>query len=345
MSHTKGFSAGDFNGEAFSAVVAGTKELKIKQLQKAGVFAPAPEIKDTFSVGSTTGFAYVAMRGDLSGDADNYDGETDILAPESEHYEQGVVAVGRAKAWTQRDFVYDSNVPDFMDGVARQVALYKDDLDIKTLIATLEGIFACDTAFAASHTLNITSETEPAVSAATLNRAIHKACGEGRRKFTAVLLHSDVAATLENLNLLEFMQYTDKEGITRDLSLGTWNGKVVVISDRLPAVHGEDEDENEIITYTSYVLGEGAFSVEDVGVKVPYEVVRDPRARGGEDTLFMRQRKVFAPYGFSYLKAAQSTASPTDAELADPDNWTVAKYGSVAFERGFIPIARIVSLG
>ena len=49
-------------------------------------------------------------------------------------------------------------------------------------------------------------------------------------------MHSQVATNLENLNLLAYLKYTDANGIQRDLSLGTWNGKVVLVDDSMPTV-------------------------------------------------------------------------------------------------------------
>jgi hypothetical protein len=76
---------------------------------------------------------------------------------------------------------------------------------------------------------------------------------------------------------------------------------------------------------------------------------RDPAENGGEDTLYTRKRKVFAPFGISYEKASQASLSPTDAELATGANWTLVHSGeSVAANRTYtnhkaIPIARIIS--
>mgnify|MGYP000821497662 FL=1 len=98
-------------------------------------------------------------------------------------------------------------------------------------------------------------------------------------------------------------------------------------------------------------MGNGAFSYEDIGVKVPYEMARDPKTNGGEDLLYMRQRKVFAPFGVSYEKKTQASASPTAAELENGGNWTLVHSGeSAASQRSYInhksiPIARILSRG
>ncbi len=74
--------------------------------------------------------------------------------------------------------------------------------------------------------------------------------------------------------------------------------------------------------YTTYAMGNGAFSYEDIGVKVPYEMARDPKTNGGEDLLYMRQRKVFAPFGLSYEKKTQASTSPTAAELETSSDYS-----------------------
>ena len=77
----------------------------------------------------------------------------------------------------------------------------------------------------------------------------------------------------------------------------------------------------------------------------------DAGAHGGEDTLYTRQRKVFAPYGISYEKASQTSLSPTDTELKNGANWALVHSGETTVsQRSYInhkaiPIARIFSRG
>ena len=103
--------------------------------------------------------------------------------------------------------------------------------------------------------------------------------------------------------------------------------------------------------YTTYVMGNGAFSYEDIGAKVPYAMARDEKTDGGVDLLYTRQRKVFSPFGISYEKKSQATLSPTDAELKNGANWSLVHSGeSKDSERSYInhkaiPIARIISRG
>lgn len=97
--------------------------------------------------------------------------------------------------------------------------------------------------------------------------------------------------------------------------------------------------------YTTYILGEGAIGFEDVGAKVPYEMVRDAKTRGGEDTLISRKRHAVSVSGVSYLKADQKTNSPTNTELGNGKNWSLVASDTKTIEHKAVPIARIISRG
>lgn len=100
--------------------------------------------------------------------------------------------------------------------------------------------------------------------------------------------------------------------------------------------------------YTTYIFGDGAIEYTNCGAKVPSEMYRDPATNGGQDTLYNRQRKCFAPYGISFTKERMSSLSPTDAELEYGPNWELVNTGGLTKEyidTKAIPIARIISLG
>ena len=464
------FDAKSFNPEAFKYMVKRVPNLKTNELRKCKALVGNPDIRDVFSSQNGTGYARIAMRGLLDGAVVNYDGQTDITASSTKTFEQGVVVVGRAKGWVERDFSYDiTGGVDFMQNIAEQVRDYLDAVDQDTLLAILSGVFSMtgdkNAEFVAKHTYDVSGTSPYTVGATTLNTAINRACGANKKKFALVICHSDVATNLENLNLIDYLKYTDKNGVQRDLGLATWNGKLVLIDDGMPLVkvittaetkgvytitigtkaiagdkisiggveytfHATEtsyanktiaikssaatqaaqmatvlaeqfagvftvsntagqstvvltqvvggtgaspavsvtqtEDgtlvasiatttagvaEVDDMTYTTYVLGEGSIFFEDIGAKVPYEMARDPKTNGGQDTLYTRQRKVFAPFGISYEKASQASNSPTDTELAMGANWTLVHSGEVnAADRSYIDhkaiaIARIISKG
>ncbi len=399
------FDSKSFNPQAFKYMVGRVPNLHMHEIKKSKALVGNPDIKATLG-GSQggTGYARIAMRGLLDGDAVNYDGQTDITATSTKTFEQGIVAIGRAKAWVEKDFSYDiTGGVDFMQNIADQVGEYWDGVDQDTIIAILQGLFAMTGAknleFVNNHTYDVTKKIDGKMSATTLNSAANKACGANKKKFTLVFMHSDVATNLENLNLVAHLKYTDAQGIQRELDLYTWNGKLVVIDDDMPTVAQEgfyikakstDEGALEVVAdsatatakqiklaavtpvaddygtpavgdyvvfvddfteYTTFVLGNGSFSYEDLGVKVPYEMNRNPSKNGGEDTLYSRQRKVFAPFGISYEKKSQASLSPTDTELKNGENWSLVHSGEkTEKDRSYInhkaiPIARIISRG
>ena len=134
MANSK-FDAKSFNPEAFKYMVGRVPNLTLNALKKSRALAGNPDIRAVFTSQNGTGYARLAMRGLLDGDAVNYDGETDITATSTKTFEQGMVVVGRAKAWTEKDFSYDiTGGVDFMGNVSAQVAEYKDTLDQKTRI-------------------------------------------------------------------------------------------------------------------------------------------------------------------------------------------------------------------
>lgn len=390
------FDSKSFNAEAFKYLVGRVPNLNMTELKKSRALAGNPDIRNVFTTQNGTAYAKVAMRGLIDGDAVNYDGETDIPATSTKTFEQGMIVVGRAKAWTEKDFSNDiTGGVDFMGNISQQVAEYKDNLDQQTLLAILTGIFAMtgtkNAEFVNAHTYDTTKIGDGKVGATTLNSAMNKACGAHKKNFTLVVMHPDIATNLENLKLIEYMKYTDAEGITRSLAIGTWGGRLVVVDDSMPvmvnAIYAKTTDttvtagkiyytktgenysavetpaenpktagyfeksESDESVYTTYILGNGAISYEDIGAKIPYEMSRDPKTNGGVDTLYMRQRKVFAPFGISYEKMAQASLSPTDAELKNGANWSLVHSGEATeSERSYInhkaiAIARILSKG
>lgn len=348
------FDSKSFNPQAFGKYIDTIPQLKKNELLKSRALTPNSQIREAFSSQTGTAYAVLPMYGLLDGDVLNYDGQTDITATSTTTYERGVVVTGRAKAWTEMDFSEDiTGGAGFMSNVARQVSEYMETVDQNILLSVLKGIFSMTGAknldFVNNHTYDITAVGDGIMTPSTLNAAVQKAGGDNKNRFKIAIMHSAVATNLENLNLLSYLKQTDANGIQRDLTLATWNGRAVIIDDSMPVEEaGEDGGEAK---YTTYVLGEGAFDYENIGAKVPYEMNRDPKTNGGLDTLYVRQRKVYAPYGISYIRKSQVTLSPTDEELENGDNWELVNDGnSNAAKRKYInhkaiPIARIISKG
>lgn len=337
------FDNKNFNAEVFAKYMETVPRIKQNAFLKAGIFTTRSDLKSLMVDQIGGNYVTVPMTGLIGGDALNYDGNTDITATGIDTYMQSMIVTGRSKAWKEKDFTYDITGKDFMEEIAKQVAGYWDDIDQLTILKILSGIFSMSSSaggdFADKHTLDITTADEKTVSVTTLNNAIQKAAGANKNIFTLAIMHSQVSTNLENLQILHYGKGVDANGVERDLAIGTWNGRTVMIDDEVPF-------DSSTGAYTTYVLGRGAFYYLDAGAKVPTETARDPFKDGGVDTLITRQRKMFAPRGINFVQPTSPIISPTDAQLATAARWSLVKGADGKwFDHRSIPIAQIKSLG
>ena len=337
-----------WNSEVFAKYLETVPRVKQNAFLSAGILRSDPSLKNMLVDQVGGNFITKPMTGRIGGDALNYDGVEDVTATGLDTYLQSMIVVGRMKAWEEKDFTFDITGKDFMEEIARQVADYWDDVDQSTILAELKGIFGVTTdGFNTKHTLDITGEEENKVGATTLNNAVQKAFGANKNIATMAIMHSAVATTLENLQVIEYRKATDAEGIQRSVAIADWNGRTVLIDDEVPTEEvAATQTESAYTAYTTYILGQGAFDYCDCGAKVPNEVWRDPKTDGGVDMLITRQRKIFAPRGFSFVQPSTPIVSPTNVQLGTAARWTVVKSSdNVYFDSKAIPFARIISRG
>lgn len=399
------FDSKIFNGEVFQQYVDRVPNLKLNELLRSRAVVSRQDLATAMADQVGGNYLTTPLKGLISGSVPlNYDGVTNITSNTTQTFSHSRVVVGRANAWTEKDFSYDiTGGVDFMENVAQQVAEYWDEVDQATLVAILNGVFSMsDTEgarFVAQHTHDVhavaNSEGKTGfMDATTLNTAIQKASGDHKNKFSLAIMHSAVATNLENMKVLVYLKYNDANGMERETGLATLNGRLVLVDDSMPvledtstATFSKTSDQTvaagkdyytrtgtsgnyqyTIVTnpvdsainsyyektgagqpmYVTYLFGDGAIEYTNCGAKVPAEMSRDPKTNGGQDTLYNRQRKCFAPYGISFTKANMSTLSPTDAELSDGANWELVNTGGTNkkyINIKAIPIARIISLG
>ena len=450
------FDAKLFNAEVFEKYMERIPNVKLNELIKSRAIRQRPDLVSTMSDQVGGNYVTTPLTGLISGSTPlNYDGATNITSQSTKTFSHSRVVIGRAQAWTEKDFSYDiTGGVDFMENVAQQISEYWDEVDQETLVSILKGVFSMSdtagTAFVNSHTYDVTGKTNTEgvvgnMDGTTLNTAMQKACGDHKSRFSLAIMHSMVATNLENLKLLVYLKYNDAEGLSRDLTIGTLNGRLVLVDDSMPtqvnettagvytvtvggspatgekytvagktftvastqttnavvegivALFGANDaytavkTSTSVITlteksgsygtgeptvstegvgtaeaggtltaatttapvvntaYTTFVFGDGAIEYTNCGAKVPYEMFRDPKTNGGQDTLYSRQRKCFAPYGISFTKAVMSSNSPTNSELENGANWELVNSNEDGTKEYIsakaIPIARIISLG
>lgn len=355
------FDSKSFNPQAFGKYVDRIPNVTKNELAKSGAVGTNQNAHDALSNQTGSLYARVPYFGRIDGStSQNNDGGTDIASTNTTTYEQGFVVASRMDGWTEKSFSKNITAGvDFMDNVAAQIADYKMDVRQAMLLAILKGVFSMSTTgstvaakaakeFLDKHVYNITANTgdDALVGAATLNKAIQKAGGDNKNIFKLVIMHSEVATNLENMKLLKYMTYTDADGIERELALATWNGRTVLVDDNMPTEDVAKAGDVEAYTaYTTYVLGEGAIILDDIGDAVPYEMSRDPKTNGGQDTLYVRDRYICGVDGISFEKPATITASASNTDLETGANWNIINDGTKAIPHKAIAIAKIVSKG
>ena len=227
-----------FNEEVFETYMRKVPSTKRNALIGSTIFQNVNKYKAK-QVSQTGGFYQLEpIYGRIGGEEVNYDGETDITSSSRDTFVQGKIAFGRAKAWGEYDYVSEITGKDFM-AEASEIKEYWDEKNQQTVLSMLKGIFSMTGSndFVSKHTYEITSN----LSADSLNRAAQKALGDFKSDLSVIFMHSAVATNLEGVNLIEYNKYTDERGITKDLTIGTWNGRTVIVDDDMPTEDGYDK--------------------------------------------------------------------------------------------------------
>lgn len=262
------FDAKLFNAEVFQQYVDRIPNTKLNELIRSRAIRQRPDLVSVMQDQVGGNYITTPLLGLIRGAQPvNYDGKTNITSNSTKTFSHSRVVVGRANAWTERDFSYDiTGGVDFMENVAQQLADYWDEIDQDTIVSILKGIFSmADTAgaeFVNKHTYNVCSKTNSEgktglMDATTLNTGMQRACGDNKGVFSLAIMHSFVATNLENLKVLVYLKYNDANGMERDLAMGTLNGRLVMIDDSMPVTQVEKTAGEYTVTFeTNPVTGE-----------------------------------------------------------------------------------------
>lgn len=151
--------------------------------------------------------------------------------------------------------------------------------------------------------------------------------GDQKRNLVAVVMNSAVEAWLAKNDLIDDIRDSDGNWL-----FNTFQGKRVIVDDSLSALSPG--------IYTTYLFAAGAIGFAEGSPKVPTETDRDPLINGGQEYLVSRRHFVLHPRGIAWSpqSGVPVKQTPSDAELADPDNWIRA------YESKNIRIVRFVHL-
>ena len=332
-----------YDEEIFNRAYTSEKDPTSTVLIESGVMVEDGEIANMIAGGGN--FYTLPFYTDISGNYVNYDGKTDIVLDEIDAAGQmhGVVW-GRAKGWTDRDFVQDFSSADPMRNILNRIQKWEAKKRQTLLIGILEAIFGITGtgAFADwnNHTMNIASATSTVtdankISLTTLRDLAVTANGDAADDYALAIMHSVVANRLSQFNVLEYFKYNDANGQERDVKVGRSGNMLVLVCDEVP--HATNSDTGAI-EYTTYVFGRGAIGYAKAPVDHPSEQFRNQTKNGGMDCLTTKFRETILPYGFSF-EMANLPISPTDAQLGTTANW------SIVYNPKNIYIGKLVSNG
>lgn len=236
---------------------------------------------------------------------------------------------------------------DPMAAIAGQFAPAIDKLRVAKLVSHLEGLLGANGPLNATHNLSVAADVVPGsltednyLTAGTVVKARYL-LNERQSAITTIVMHSLVAAYLEQIGMLTFepaatlapgvgLQFGRGGVNVRNTSIGYFAGLQVIVDDQCPVVVSGTT--GRASQYVSYLCGPG---VVQEGDQSPIEIEPDRNALSKQDILVVDYHHVQHVPGTSWNDAADN---PSNADLATGTKWALA-YS----EPKLIPAVRLVT--
>lgn len=367
------FDEKQFNPEVFRRYMTTIENPRVNRLVKAGIFVIDPLLEGVLPDGVGGNFMQENFVGRLAGSDVVYDGSTNITANTLNTYKRGLVAIGSARAFVEKDFTESITGKDFMSNVAEQLVEYQDEKHQDKMLIILKALFDKTNGVLKD---KVITKSLSSLSVADIVDGLALQ-GDKSGNIRAIAMHSAVLSALKKANLVQAVKFLDVDGIQRDLGIYQWDSRDVIEDDTIaptesyakttdvaivsgkvyytessgvytkvatPDVSDIADYYERTLTYPVYLLGRNAFTWQPLGVKVPLEMWRQPLTNGGETYLINRERYILAPYGVGFKANAMNGLAPTDAELGNAQSWELVNTGGVSptsIELKTIPLACI----
>lgn len=275
------------------------------------------------------------------------DDEPDAASDDPNSYAQpGKLSAGNdvarriiwTRGWSTARLVAELAGSDPMKRIAERVSAYWARRMDDAAIAVLRGVFADNiTNDAGDMVEDISNDNATPIGAAERIsfEAVADAAqtmGDAKSSLSLLVIHSEVETQLSKNDLIDYVP--DSEG---KLTIPTYAGKRVLVSDKVPAIAGTNR-----IRYWNFLIGANAFGYAESPVATPVEVESEPSAADGmgTETLWTRRQFAMHPYGIKFTDASVGGEFPTVAELRLGANWD-----RVYPERKQIPLALLITNG
>lgn len=268
----------------------------------------------------------------------NNDGLTDNVPKEIQGGKQTAMLIQRMMAWKAKDFTRELTGANPMQHIANSVNNYYQQVWEAELMNIVNTVMKLDGM--ANHVMDISASGETVAAAnkidgTTMIFAQQKALGDAAGNFGIAIMHSVILARYKALGLVEYAKYNDANGLTREATLPTINGLIVVPSDRFTV-----DTSGSFPKYITTIVGRGAIlTARKTNYEEPYYTDYDPESNAGVEKLYTKEGRVLHPNGFNLNVNNIETESPTKEELGNKDNW------ELAFNEKNVRIGQIISNG
>ena len=271
-----------------------------------------PQLDVLVSGGGTT--LTMPKWNDLTGDSQVFSENADIETDKITAHKEIAALLLRAKGWSAHDLAAALAGDDPMRRIAERVAAWWIRDEKKIVMSILKGVFASTDM--ADHVLDETgtSGADTKISGKLVLDA-KQLMGDAADDLTLIYMHSAVFTELQKQQLIAYRQPTDA-----DIRIPTYLGYNVICDDSAPVELGTGGAKDK---FTTYLLSRGCIQ-RGIGIPAGFVSTETYRnAKKSVDELYNRQAKVLHPKGMSWNASASSLAAetPSNAELADGDNW------------------------
>ncbi|MCI8285377.1 MAG: hypothetical protein HFE90_08975 [Firmicutes bacterium] len=253
----------------------------------------------------------------------NNDGLTDNTPQEISGSRQTCMLIQRMKAFKAKDFTKELTGADPMSHIKASIQSYYTQVWEDELMNIANGILGVSVLSDHITDLSVTTGTvadKNKINEHTIIDAEAAALGDMAGGLGLAIMHSRIYASFKKLDLVEYEKYVTQGAIKQDIQLPTINGKRVLVTD----YYTVDTTVEQFPVFKTYLFGEGAFlSCDKNNYENQYTTDYDPETAAGTDMFYTKQGKVLHPNGLSLATDNIAKESPTKAELATTENWSL----------------------
>lgn len=274
-------------------------------LIQSGVAVADERVSKNITAGGT--LVHMPYWNDLSGD-DEVLSDSGSLSTDKITSGQDIAAVMyRGRGWSVNELSAVISGSDPLGSLMNKIGGYWLRQEQKAMTSVLAGLFGTDGALTTGNTEHLNKTSVGIDAAAVLDTK--QLLGDASNKLSMLVMHSAVFTDLQKQNLIAYIPASEAK-----IQIPTYLGYQVIVDDTLKP------DSNGV--YTTYLLAAASFG-RNTGAPADlttFETSRD--AAAGVDNVFTRRALTLHPYGVKFTSKSVAGLTPSNAELANPANWT-----------------------